>query len=304
MGAHDHGAHDHGSHGHGDGDTSVTRLGVASGINVGFAVVQVVVGLALGSVAVLADAAHQVVDALGLVTALIALTLARRPSDDQMSYGWGKADALGGLLSAVLLLVSVGWIVLEAVERLREPAEVSGVGVIAIGLAGIAVNGGSVVLVGHGHQLSVKAARLHLLTDLAGSVIVVVTGFVLAAGGWDGIDPLASLVLSALVLHATWRLARNAVDELLDRTPAAVTPDAIRGALADLGSVTDVHHVHSRPLGGGKVSVTAHVVVDGAQSLHEAQATIDEVSARLAERLGVAHTTLQLECHDCDAPEH
>jgi len=111
-------------------------------------------------------------------------------------------------------------------------------------------------------------------------------------------------VVPALVLHATWRLARNAIDELLDRAPASVTPDAMRVVLADLGGVTDIHHVHSRPLGGGQVGVTAHVVVDGARSLHDAQATIDEVSARLASRLGVAHTTLQLECHDCDDPEH
>ena len=114
----------------------------------------------------------------------------------------------------------------------------------------------------------------------------------------------ASLLLSVLVLHATWRLARNAINELLDRAPDAVTPEAVRLALDDLAGVTDVHHVHSRPLGGGQISVTAHVVVDGAQSLHDAQATIAEAATRLADRLGVAHTTLQLECHDCDDAEH
>lgn len=280
------------------------RLVGAASVNVAFAVVQVIVGLALASVAVLADAAHQVVDAIGLITALGAVLLARRPPSDHMSFGWGKADALGGLLSGLLLLGSVWWIVYEAVERLREPVEVSGSGVIAVGLVGVAINGGSVFLVGHGQQLSLRAARLHLLTDLVGSIIVVVTGIVLAAGGWARIDPVASLVLSVLVLHATWRLIRHAAHELLDRAPVSVTPAAVREALSDLHGVRGVHHVHTRPLGSGKVSVTAHVVVDGEQSLHEAQAHIGAVSTLLAERLGVAHTTLQLECHDCEDENH
>lgn len=291
-------------HAHAHGSSSTTRLGGAAAVNVGFAVVQVAVGLALASVAVLADAAHQVVDAVGLVTALVALVLARRPATDEMSFGWGKADALGGLVSGLLLLVSVAWIVWEAIGRLSDPAEVSGAGVIAIGVAGIVVNGGSVLLVGHGHELSVKAARLHLLADLLGSVIVVATGALLAAGVWDGVDPVASLLLSALVVHATWRLLRQASDELLDRAPGSATPADVRAALADLPGIADVHHVHSRSLGGGRLSVTAHVVVDGRQSLHAAQSHIGEVSRTLAERLGVAHTTLQLECHDCDDDGH
>lgn len=280
------------------------RLVAAAGVNVAFAVVQVIVGLALASVAVLADAAHQVVDAVGLCTALGAVLLARRPPSDHMSFGWGKADALGGLLSGILLAGSVAWIVYEAITRLQDPVEVSGGGVIVIGIIGVLINGGSVVLVGHGHALSLRAARLHLLTDLLGSVIVVVTGLVLSAGGWSGVDPVASLVVSALVLHATWRLIRQAIAELLDRAPATVTPEAVRIALSDLQGVESVHHVHTRPLGGGKVSVTAHVVVDGEQSLHDAQAHIGAVSRLLAERLGVAHTTLQLECHACEDEHH
>lgn len=304
MGDHDHehaSGHDHAP---ANGGHARTRLGIAAGINVAFAVVQVTVGLALASVAVLADSVHQVIDAAGLLTALVALTLASRPASDNMSFGWGKADALGGLISGLLLFGSVGWILWEAIGRLQDPTEVSGGGVILIGAAGIVINGGSVLLVGHGHQLSIKAARLHLLTDLAGSGIVVVTGVLLAAGVWPGVDPIASILLSVMVLHATWRLLQHSMHELLDRSPASVTPEAVREALSDLSGVQDVHHVHTRPLGGGQVSVTAHVVVDGEQSLHDAQAQIGAVAAALADRLGVAHTTLQLECHDCDHAEH
>lgn len=300
-------AHSH-AHGSGhlgpDSDNRVFRIVGASAVNVVFAVVQVIVGLALGSVAVLADAAHQTVDAVGLCMATVALWLARRPPTDHMSYGWGKSDALGGLASGILLVASVGWIVVESIQRLSDPTEVSGVGVVVIGLVGVAINGGSVLLVGRGDELSVRAARLHLITDLVGSVIVVATGIVLAMGGWDGFDPLASLLLSAIVLRATWRLLSAAGNELLDRSPTEVTPQAVQDALSDLAGVLEIHHVHTRPLGGGNVSVSAHVVVDGEQSLHEAQAHIGAVSTTLAERLGVAHTTLQLECHDCDDTEH
>ncbi len=292
----------HGHH-HAPGAPGTGRLVGAASVNAGFAVVQVIVGLALASVAVLADAAHQVVDAVGLGTALAAVLLARRPASEAMSFGWGKADALGGLVSGLLLLASVAWIVAEAIGRLRDPGEVSGGGVIAIGAAGIVVNAGSVVLFGHGSFLSLRAARLHLLTDLAASIIVVVTGVVLLAGGPGEVDPVASLVLSAMVLHATLGLLRTSAHELLDRSPSAVTPEAVRAALVDLHGIQGVHHVHTRPLGGGQVSVTAHVVVDGEQSLHEAQAQIGAVTARLADRLGVAHTTLQLECHACDEPD-
>ncbi|NNE95414.1 MAG: cation transporter, partial [Acidimicrobiales bacterium] len=150
----------HAGHGHnhvsGD-EVDTRRLGLAAVVNVGFAIVQVTVGLLLGSVVVLADALHQVVDAVGLVTALIALALLRRPATSEMSFGWGKADALGGYTSGLLLLASVAWVVYESVQRLFDPVDVDGRGVILIGCAGIAVNGGSVWLLGHGQQLALKA---------------------------------------------------------------------------------------------------------------------------------------------------
>jgi cobalt-zinc-cadmium efflux system protein len=306
--AQDHQGHDdhhHGHHHHGSpGETTVGRLGAAAAINVGFAIVQVLVGLALGSIVVLADALHQVTDAVGLLTALVALWLTSRPSDGAMTFGWGKADALGGYTSALLLLASVAWIVIEAIDRLRNPTEVSGTGVILIGVAGIIVNGGSVVLLGHGQQLALRAARLHLLVDLAGSVIVVVSGALLLGTSLDWIDPAASLLVNALVLHGTVRILRAASAELLDRTPAGAEPDRIRATLLAHPEIGEVHHVHSRALAPGVVSVTAHVVLDGHLSVHEAQTELDRVRHALADELDIHHTTLQLECHDCGAVSH
>jgi cobalt-zinc-cadmium efflux system protein len=293
-------------HGHGR-DRATIRLGAATVLNVGFAVVQVVVGLAIGSVVVLADAAHQAVDALGLVTALLALSVARRPATENWTFGFGKADALGGLLSALLLVGSVVWIVFESVRRLFEPEPVSGGGVVVIGLIAIAVNGLGVLLVGHSHgdeAMSLRAARLHLLTDLAGSVIVVLAGLALVAGGPVWIDPGASLVLAAAVLWSTWQIIRVTVGVLLDRVPERLTSREVEAMLEAQPGVDHVHHVHLRPLGGGTVSVTAHVVVDGSRSVHDAQSTLDDLSGVLLVEHDISHATLQLECHDCGGDEH
>lgn len=297
-------AHDHHHHGHGHAEISSGRLGLAAGLNVGFAVVQVAVGFILGSVVVLADALHQVTDAVGLVTALVALMLIRRPSDDTMSFGYGKADALGGYTSALLLLASVVWIVFEAVERLQDPVEVSGGGVVAIGLAGVVVNGLGVWLLGDGDALALKAARLHLVVDLAGSVIVVASGLLLLGTSLEWVDPVASLVVNALVLRGTVAILRAAGSELLDRSPSAARPDAVAAHLLAHDNVSEVHHVHSRTLAPGVLSVTAHVVLDGSLTVHDAQDQLEQLQQLLADDFGIDHATLQLECHDCGAATH
>ena len=279
------------------------RLGVAAGANTLFAVVQVVVGLAIGSVVVLADAAHQAVDALGLITALIAVNVARRPASQYWSYGLGKADALGGFVSALLLIGSVVWITVESVRRLIEPEVVDGGGVIVIGLVAIAVNGAGVVLVGHGHgdeAMSMRAARLHLLTDLAGSVVVVVAGVLLVATDLAWIDPVASLLVSAAVLWSTARLIRSATAVLLDRSPAGVSIEQLASLMSQHPDVDLIHHVHVRSLGGGRHTASAHVVVHGATTVHRSQEIVDELAHEVDDVLGVEHVTLQVECqHHC-----
>jgi len=281
------------------------RLGVAALLNTGFGVVQVIVGLAIGSVVVLADAAHQAVDALGLITAWIALRIARRPATDLWSFGFGKADALGGFVSALLLLGSVAWIVAESVRRLFEPEPVSGGAVMAIGAVAIAVNGAGVLLVGHDSSaMSLRAARLHLLTDLAGSVVVVISGALLAVGGPAWIDPVASLVLSAAVLWVTLQLVRSVVRVLLDREPEGLSRDDVVATLLAEPRVEGVHHVHLRPLGGGATSVTAHVVVEGSGPVHDAQRLVGQLTHSLQVEHGVGHATIQVECHECEDHAH
>ena len=303
-GAHVHGGHDDGGHDHGGHAHDGARLGLAAGANTVFAVVQVVVGLAIGSVVVLADAAHQAVDALGLITAFVAVRVARRPATSDWSYGLGKADALGGFVSALLLAVSIGWIASESVRRLISPEPVDGGGVVVIGLLAIAVNAAGVWLVGHGHgeeAISLRAARLHLLADLAGSVVVVVAGVLLVVTDASWIDPVASLVVSLAVLVSTWRLVTSAVGVLLDRSPGGVGPSDLAAALGEHDDVDVAHHVHIRSLGSGRRSASAHVVVHGATTVHRSQEIVDELATDVERRFGIEHVTLQVECeHHCD----
>lgn len=279
------------------------RLGLAAVANTLFAFVQILVGLAIGSVVVLADAAHQAVDALGLITAFVAVRIARRPASRDWSYGFGKADALGGFVSALLLLASVVWIAIESVRRLFDPDPVDGAGVVAIGIIAIVVNGAGVLLVGHGHgdeAVSMRAARLHLLTDLAGSVVVVIAGLLLVTTDLDWIDPVASLIVSAAVLWSTARLIRSATAILLDRAPADVSTAQLGSMLVDHPDVDVAHHVHIRSLGGGRRTASAHVVVHGATSVHRSQEIIDDLAISIDEQLGIEHVTLQVECeHHC-----
>lgn len=279
------------------------RLGLAAGANTLFALVQIAVGMAIGSVVVLADAAHQAVDALGLITAFVAVSVARRPASQQWSYGLGKADALGGFVSALLLLGSITWITIESIRRLVEPEPVDGGGVIAIGLIAIIINGAGVLLVGHGHgdeAMSMRAARLHLLTDLAGSVVVVIAGLLLVATELDWIDPVASLLISGAVLWSATRLIRSATAVLLDRSPTGISTQRLEVILTDHPDVDLVHHVHVSSLGRGRHTASAHVVVHGATTVHRSQEIIDDLAREVNAELGVEHVTLQMECeHHC-----
>jgi cobalt-zinc-cadmium efflux system protein len=280
-------------------------------VNGGFGIAQVIGGLVIGSVAVLADAAHQAADAVGLLIALAAALLSQRPPSKRRSFGWGRADALGAQLSASLLLASLVWLGWESIDRLRHPVDVSAGGVSAFGAIGIAVNALGLVLLrddhaGHGHAevLSVRAARLHLLTDLGGSVVVLLAGIGVAATGQERLDPIASLVISVAAVAATVGLLRQATGVLLDRVPAHLDMDEVSAALAGEPGVEEVHHLHLWSMGTSGVALSAHVRLGGDLALHEAQERTREFEDLLSQRFGIRHTTLQVECHDCEAPSH
>lgn len=297
-------AHDH-HHGHGDTTEPGSRraLVLAAGANSVLLVVQVVGALAFGSLALLADSVHQASDVVSLFLAVGIAGLVARPSSPRYTFGLGRADALGGLAHAVLLGAGAVLVVVEAVRRLDGDRHVDGLGVVVLASVGLLVNGLSArwLHAGHGHSLNVEGAVLHLVADALGSLVVLVSGAVLLFTDAEWIDPVASLVVVALIVWSAGRLARASLHVLLDGVPPGVDLERLRSVMVADPLVSDVHHLHVRALDGDTLSLTGHVRVDTDQ-LHDAQRVTDRLTDALAHE-GIAHVTLQAECHPCDEPD-
>jgi cobalt-zinc-cadmium efflux system protein len=300
---HDH-AHDPVSSGH------PGRLVGVLGVNFAFTVAQVVGGLAAGSLALLADAAHNGIDVVGLGMAAVAVALARRPAGPRHTYGLRRAEAMAAQVSALLLLVSLGWVAWSAVARLRDGSatDVDGGLVALLALLGLAVNGGGALVLrtgtGGSAAIATRAALLHLLADAVTSAAVLVAGIAIAVTGADWIDPATSLAVAAVVAIAAIRLLRESVGILLDVTPSSVDTAEMTAAMEAVDGVSAVHHLHVWSLAEREVAVSAHVVVDGPTTLHDTEETLASLQTLLADRFGIAHPTLQLECHPCEDLEH
>jgi cobalt-zinc-cadmium efflux system protein len=303
---HDHTGHDHAGHGHTPGidrDAQRRALRVALVANAGFLVVEVVAGLATHSLALLADAAHMASDVIALVIALVAQALLARPATDRHSYGLQRAEVLGAQANGIGLVVVAAWIVVTAVQRLGSPADVHGGALLVVAALGLVVNLGSVVVLQRaaGDSLNMRGAVLHMGLDAAGSVAAMIAG-VAALGGADRVDPAVSIVVAALVLWSAWGLLRSTAHVLLEGTPRGVDPDAVADALLAEAGVEAVHHLHVWSLASDVPALSAHVVLEGEQTLHEAQAAGGRLKELLDHRFGITHATLELECHPCDDP--
>ena len=293
-----HHPHDHDPPGNARRD-----LAVAAGANTVLLVVQVVGAFAFGSLALLADSVHQASDVVSLFLAVGIAALVARPTSTRYTFGLGRADALGGLVHALLLGVGALVVVVEAIRRFDGGHHVDGLGVVVLAAVGLLVNGLSArwLHAGHGHSLNVEGAVLHLAADALGSLVVLVGGIVVLFTDADWVDPAASLVVTAIIVWSAWRLARSSLHVLLDGVPAGVDLDQLRALLVADPMVSDVHHLHVRALDGDTLSLTGHVRVDTDQ-LHDAQRITHRLSEVLAGH-GIAHVTLQAECHPCDEPD-
>jgi len=294
--------------GHGLATTDTGRgrraLWVALGLNAGFLGVEVVGGLAFGSLALLADAAHMGSDVVGLVVALVAERLSRRPATKRHSYGWRRAEVLGALANALTLVVVVGWIVYEAIRRLPSPQPVEGGPVLVIATLGFAVNAGSAVVLARvaGRSLNMRGAFLHMAADAAGSVGVIAAAIIVLTTGAEWADPAVSLLIAGLILWSTWKLLRSVVLVLLEATPAGVDPEEVTEMLIADEAVVDVHHLHLWSVASDETALSAHLVLADAPSLHEAQAAGDRLKRVLEDEYRITHATFELECHPCPQP--
>lgn len=274
--------------------------------NAAFLVVEVVGGFVFGSLALLADAAHMLSDVAALTIALIAQTLVERPATGRHTFGMKRAEVVGAQANGVILAASSGWIVFEAVRRIGEPTDVEGGGLLLVATIGLAVNLVSALALARvsAGSLNLRGAMAHLLADAAGSVAAMISGVAVITAGADWVDPAVSVLIAALVLWAALRLLREATGVVMMATPASVDPDRVVARLTATDGVVDVHHLHLWSLASDAPAMSAHVVLDADLLLHDAQQRGDALRTMLAEDFGIRHVTLELECHECEAPNH
>jgi len=306
MAAHQHHDHDHknghdhrpGGHTHSHAPASFDRaflIGIA--LNTGFVIAEAVYGFLANSLALLADAGHNLSDVLGLLLAWAAASLAKRRPSARFTYGMKRTPILASLANAMLLLVASGAIVFEAVQRLGTPAPVEEMTVVWVALIGIVVNGVTALgfLSGRKNDINIRGAFLHMVADAVVSLGVVLSALVVLATGWMWIDPAVSIVVAVVIVVGTWSLLKESVSLSLDAVPASIDRAAIETYLAALPGVSEVHDLHIWPMGTTEVALTAHLVRPGATLDDEllAQACRD-----LAARFGIHHATLQIEAGD------
>lgn len=267
---------------------------IGVGLNTAFVLAEVFFGLAAGSVALVADAVHNLGDVLGLLLAWGAAWLGQRPPSAARTYGWGRSSILAALANAALLLIGVGAIAVEAVRRLLHPEPVAEWTVIAVALVGIAVNGGTALLFMRGREgdLNLRASFLHMVADAAVSAGVVVAAVLIMVTGWTVLDPLASIGIAVVIAIGTWGLLRESVNLALDGVPDGVARDAVQGYLASQDGVREVHDLHIWALSTTDVALTAHLVCDAPDADRRMLA---RVCAELRQRFAIGHSTIQIE---------
>jgi cobalt-zinc-cadmium efflux system protein len=307
--SHGHGHHHHGhGHGHGHGHVHAPAdygraFAIGTALNVGFVIVEAGFGLRAHSVALLADAGHNLSDVLGLLLAWGGTILARRVPTSRRTYGLRSTTILAALANAVFLLVAIGGVAWEAVHRIANPSPVQGGVVAAVALVGILVNGATALLFmsGRDHDLNLRGAYLHMAADAAVSAGVVVAGVLIGLTGWLWLDPVLSLVIAAIIAVGTWGLLRDSVDLALHAVPAHVDPTAVGAYLGALPGVTAVHDLHIWAMSTTDVALTAHLV---RPALEDEDALLLTVSQELRTRYGISHPTLQIERghgpHSCE----
>ncbi len=274
-------------------------MGFAVALNLLFVVIESCFGFLSNSVALIADAGHNLGDVLGLVCAWTAMYLTRRPPGGNFTYGLGRSSVLAALTNAVLLLLACGAIAWEAAGRIAAPPAVAGATVAGVAAVGIVLNGISAWLLHSGSHddLNRRSAFLHMLGDAAVSAGVLLSGVLIFLTGWTWLDPAVSLLIVAVILVSTWGLLRDSVHLSLDGVPAGVNSNAVLSYLAGQHGVTDVHDLHIWALSTTSVALTAHLVVPNREA---EDALLGSLTPGLKKRFRIDHTTLQIERDRCD----
>lgn len=276
--------------GHGGGHHHLTG---ALFITLGFAIVEAVAGWWSGSLALLSDAGHMLTDSTALGLAALAAWLARRPPSGRHTYGLVRLEVLAAVVNSLLMLALISFIAVEALDRFARPLAVHGGTVTAVAFVGLLVNLGVAWVLSRGEEtLNTRAALLHVMGDLLGSVAALVAGLVITFTGWTTIDPLLSLLVSGLILVSAWRLLSESVHVLLESVPAHIDLHAVGADLAGIAGVASVHDLHVWTLSSGQVALSAHLDV---HYLADWTAILAEARTRMRTSHGIGHITLQPE---------
>jgi cobalt-zinc-cadmium efflux system protein len=300
-----HAHHHHGqgeAHGHSHetsaGDFSrAFAIGIA--LNVTFVAIEVAFGIYGHSVALLSDAGHNLGDVLGLAVAWGATVLARRPPTPRYTYGLGGTSILAALFNALFLLIAVGAISWEAIIRLMNPAPVAGGIVMIVAAIGVVINGATALLFASGRKgdLNIRGAFTHMLADAVIAAGVVVTGFLIQLTGAAWLDPVASLVVNAVIVWGTWTLLRDSLAMSLNAVPPSIQPDEVRRFLESLPDVTRLHDLHIWPMSTTETALSGHLVMPHGGG---GDAFLTRTCEELQRRFGICHVTLQVESEEME----
>ncbi|MDE0863147.1 MAG: cation diffusion facilitator family transporter [Rubripirellula sp.] len=263
-------------------------------LNLAFVVVEGSFGWYSGSLALLADAGHNLSDVLGLLVAWGGYALAKLPPSPQRTYGWRSSTILGAVFNGLLLLVAVGGIAWEAVGRLSTPTEVPAGIVISVAMVGVVINTGTALLFVRGRHsdLNIRGAYLHMAADALLSLGVVVAGFVIMWTHWLWVDPVSSLVIAVVIFIGTWGLLKDSVHLALQAVPPGIEFDEVQVALLELPNVTEVHDLHVWAISTTEIALTVHIV---RPDLENDDAMLREACEMLHARFDINHTTIQIE---------
>jgi len=279
------------------------KLRLSFGLVVVFLIVQVAVGLAANSLALLSDAGHMATDALGLGMALAAITAANRATTQQhRTFGLYRLEILAALANAVLLFAVAAYVLIEAARRLGEPPEVASIAVLIVGIIGLAVNIVAFVLLRQGAEesLNVRGAYVEVLSDMLGSIGVIVAAAVMQITGWGWVDPVIGAGIGLFILPRAWKLGRDAIRILVQAAPQSIDLEAVTIALTGIDGVADVHDLHVWTLTSEMDVLTAHIGVNVGT---DAQHVLQQARTLLADQFRIEHATLQVEAtgnHDCE----
>ncbi|MCL6619152.1 MAG: cation diffusion facilitator family transporter [Thermomonas hydrothermalis] len=300
--AHEHGhAHGH-THGHSHVPTDIRHerpLWFAFGLTLLFLLVEVAGGLWSNSLALLSDAAHMLTDVTALGISLLSVRLARRPADARRTYGYARLEALGALVNVALLFVAAAIILLEAVERVVAPQPVAFGPMLWVALTGLAVNllAMRLLAAGAGENLNVRGAYLEVLSDMLGSLGVIIGAVLIHLTGWLWLDPLIAVLIALWVLPRGWVLLRAAAQVLMQGVPAGLELEQVRAAMQAVAGVAAVHDLHIWALGSREPILTAHVLLQ--EGVDDGDGVRAQVAAVLRERFAITHATLQMEARHC-----